>query len=155
MTIKSSKIITPERNERRDLFNYSLIRRFYRSKHYPLSLQLFFVILLVIFIYDGFIGPGAGSFFILAFVSLLGYDFLHASAQAKMVNLATNLGSIVLFTIKGKIIWAVTLPMAICNAIGGMLGARLAIKKGNRFIRLFFLLIVCGTLLRFAWLVFF
>ncbi len=61
MTIKSSKIITPERNERRDLFNYSLIRRFYRSKHYPLSLQLFFVILLVIFIYDGFIGPDSSD----------------------------------------------------------------------------------------------
>ena len=61
MTTKSSKIITPERNERRDLFNYSLIRRFYRSKHYPLSLQLFFVILLVIFIYDGFIGPDSAD----------------------------------------------------------------------------------------------
>lgn len=106
---------------------------------------------LTIGFYDGFIGPGAGSFLILAFISLLGYDFLHASAQAKMVNLATNLGSIVLFTIKGKIIWAVALPMAACNAIGGMLGARLAIMKGNRFIRIFFLIIVMGTLLRFAW----
>ena len=129
----------------------------HEAKEHTVKQEFLFAILisLVIGFYDGFIGPGAGSFFILAFVSLLGYDFLHASAQAKMVNLATNLGSIVLFTIKGKIIWAVTLPMAICNAIGGMLGARLAIKKGNRFIRLFFLLIVCGTLLRFAWLVFF
>jgi uncharacterized membrane protein YfcA len=105
---------------------------------------------IVIGFYDGFIGPGAGSFFILAFISLLGYDFLHASAQAKLVNLATNLGSIVLFSFKGKIIWAVAVPMAICNAMGGMLGARMAMARGNRFIRIFFLVIVTATLLRFA-----
>lgn len=110
---------------------------------------------LIIGFYDGFIGPGAGSFLILAFISLLGYDFLHASAQAKLVNLATNLGSIVLFTIKGKVIWMVALPMAACNALGGILGARMAISKGNRFIRIFFLVIVMLTLLRFAWDVFF
>lgn len=101
--------------------------------------------------YDGFIGPGAGSFLILAFVSLLGYDFLQASATAKLVNLATNLGSILLFSIKGKIIWMVALPMAACNALGGWMGARLAIARGNRFIRIFFLLIVIGTLVRFAY----
>ena len=105
---------------------------------------------IVLGFYDGFIGPGAGSFLILAFVSLLGFDFLQASATAKLVNLATNLGSIVLFSIKGKIIWSVALPMAACNALGGWLGARLAIARGNRFIRIFFLLIVIGTLIRFA-----
>ncbi len=109
---------------------------------------------LVIGFYDGFIGPGAGSFLVLAFVSLMGYDFLHASAKAKMVNLATNAGSIVLFLLKGKIIWAVSIPMAISNACGGMLGARFALKKGNKFIRIFFLMIVVLTLLRFAWDVF-
>ena len=104
--------------------------------------------------YDGFIGPGTGSFFILAFVALLGFDFLRASAHAKLVNLATNLGSIVLFTAKGKIIWAVALPMAACNALGGLLGARTALAKGNQFIRIFFLLVVIGTLLRFAYDIF-
>ena len=125
----------------------------HEARELPVNKQYLYAVLISLLIgfYDGFIGPGAGSFFILAFVSLLGYDFLHASAQAKMVNLATNLGSIVLFTLQGKIIWAVTLPMAVCNAVGGIIGARLAIKKGNRFIRIFFLLIVCGTLLRFAW----
>ncbi|HEU4471835.1 MAG TPA: TSUP family transporter [Flavisolibacter sp.] len=112
------------------------------------------IISLVIGFYDGFIGPGTGSFLILACVSVVGYDFLHASAQAKLVNLATNLGSIVLFTLKGKIIWTAALPMAVANAAGGMLGARLAIQKGNKFIRVFFLVIVLGTLLRFAWDVF-
>jgi uncharacterized membrane protein YfcA len=106
---------------------------------------------LIIGFYDGFIGPGAGSFLILAFISLFGYDFLKASAQAKLVNMATNLGSIVLFTIKGKIIWLVALPMALSNAAGGLIGARTAIAKGNRFIRLLFLLVVLGTLARFAW----
>jgi uncharacterized protein len=129
----------------------------HEAKDHPFRRELIYAIIisLVIGFYDGFIGPGAGSFLILAFVSLLGYDFLHASAQAKLVNLATNLGSIVLFTLKGKIIWPVTLPMALCNAAGGILGARLAIAKGNKFIRVFFLVIVCGTLLRFAWEVLF
>jgi uncharacterized membrane protein YfcA len=125
----------------------------HEAKDHPPQKELWYAIAisLIIGFYDGFIGPGAGSFLILAFISLLGYDFLHASAQAKLVNLSTNLGSIVLFTIKGKIIWLVALPMAICNAIGGMLGARLAIMKGNKFIRLFFLVIIIGTLLRFGW----
>lgn len=108
-------------------------------------------IALIIGFYDGFIGPGTGSFLILAMISLMGFDFLHASAHAKMVNLATNLGSIVLFTLKGSIIWTVTLPMAACNALGGLIGARMAIAKGNRFIGIFFRIVVAGTLLRFLW----
>lgn len=104
--------------------------------------------------YDGFIGPGTGSFLVVAFVTVLGFDFLHASANAKMVNLATNLGAICLFAIKGKIIWSVALPMAVCNAFGGWLGAKTAIRKGNGFIRIFFLIVVIVTLIRFAYDVF-
>ncbi|MDN3677923.1 TSUP family transporter [Flavobacterium paronense] len=110
---------------------------------------------IVLGFYDGFIGPGTGSFLVLAFVTVLGFDFLHASANAKMVNLATNFGSICLFIIKGKIIWAIAIPMAICNALGGWIGAKLAIKKGNGFIRIFFLIVVIGTLIRFGYDVFF
>ena len=119
--------------------------------------QLFLAVIISIVIgfYDGFIGPGTGSFLVLAFVIVLGFDFLHASANAKMVNLATNIGSICLFIYKGKIIWAIAIPMAICNAIGGFIGAKLAIKKGNGFIRVFFLIVVIGTLLRFGYDVFF
>jgi hypothetical protein len=109
---------------------------------------------LIIGFYDGFIGPGAGSFLMLAFISLLGYDFLHASAHAKMVNLATNLGSITLFLFKSKIIWMIALPMALSNAIGGAIGVKLAINKGNKFIRIFFLFIVLATLLRFGYDIF-
>jgi len=125
----------------------------HEAKDHPPKKELWFAIIISVLIgfYDGFIGPGAGSFLILAFISLLGYDFLHASAQAKLVNLATNLGSIVLFTIKGKILWSVALPMAACNAVGGILGARMAIVKGNKFILIFFLVVIMATLVRFAW----
>ena len=124
----------------------------HEAKTLSFSRELAYGVLIssVLGFYDGFIGPGTGSFLILAMISLLGYDFLHASAQAKLVNLATNLGSIVLFSLKGKIIWPVALPMALFNAAGGWLGARMAIARGNQFIRLFFLVIVMATLLRFA-----
>lgn len=119
------------------------------------QLQLGVCISLVIGFYDGFIGPGAGSFLILAFIALLRFDFLHSSAHAKLVNLATNLGSITLFLAKGKIIWAIALPMAAANMLGGFAGARLAIARGNRFIRVFFLVVVVGILIRFCYDVFF
>jgi uncharacterized membrane protein YfcA len=109
------------------------------------------LISLVLGFYDGFIGPGAGSFLVLAFIGFLGFDFLRASAHAKLVNLSTNLGSICFFALKGKIIYSIALPMAICNAAGGFLGARLAILKGNKFIRIFFLAIVTITIVRFAY----
>jgi uncharacterized membrane protein YfcA len=113
------------------------------------------LISIVVGFYDGFIGPGTGSFLVVAFIALMGFDFLHASANAKMVNLSTNFGSICLFMIKGKIIWAIALPMAASNAFGGWLGAKLAITEGNGFIRIFFLVVVIGTLVRFAYDVFF
>ena len=129
----------------------------HKEKAHSPTLHIFYSILIsvVVGFYDGFIGPGAGSFLVLAFVAIMGYDFLHASANAKMVNLATNLGSITLFILKGKIIWAVALPMALCNAAGGFIGAKLAITKGNTFIMIFFLIVVVGTLVRFAYDVFF
>jgi hypothetical protein len=111
-------------------------------------------ICLLIGFYDGFIGPGAGSLLVLAFISILGFDFLHANAHAKVVNLATNLGSILLFLLKGSIIWSVALPMAVCNALGGFLGSKMAIAKGNRFIRAFFLIVILATLCRLGYDVF-
>jgi hypothetical protein len=118
--------------------------------------KIFYSILIsvVIGFYDGFIGPGAGSFLVLAFITLMGFDFLKASANAKMVNLATNLGSILFFVSSERIIYAIAIPMAISNAIGGAIGARLAIVKGNKFIRIFFLIVVTGTIIRFAYDVF-
>lgn len=118
------------------------------------QMQLGIFISLIIGFYDGFIGPGAGSFLMLAFIAFLHFDFLHASAHAKLVNLATNLGSVTLFIVKGKIIWAIALPMALANMAGGFVGARLAIAKGNKFIRVFFLVVIVGILIRFCYDVF-
>ena len=115
-----------------------------------------YAIIICVFIgfYDGFIGPGTGSLLIMAFIAILGFDFLQANIYAKLVNLATNIGSITLFVIKGKIIWSVAIPMAVSNATGAWLGARLAISKGNGFIRVFFLVIVGIALLRFGYDIF-
>lgn len=104
--------------------------------------------------YDGFIGPGAGSFLVLAFISVLGMDFLQAGAHAKVINLSTNLGSILLFALKGSILWSVAIPMSFSNGLGGFLGAKMALAKGNRFIRQLFLVVIFLTLLRFGYDVF-
>jgi uncharacterized membrane protein YfcA len=110
---------------------------------------------LVLGFYDGFIGPGTGSFLAVFFISLLGFDFLKASAHAKMVNISTNLGSIIFFGSKGFILWQFAIPMAIFNFTGSILGAKLAILKGNKFIKTIFLIIIAATIARFAYDIFF
>lgn len=129
----------------------------HQEKGHSSKKQIIYAVIISVLVgfYDGFIGPGTGSFLVLGFVAILGFDFLHASANAKMVNLATNFGSICLFVLKGKIVWVFAIPMAFCNALGGWIGAKLAIKKGNGFIRVFFLIVVIGTLIRFGYDVFF
>lgn len=109
---------------------------------------------LAIGFYDGFIGPGAGSFLVLFFIGALGFDFLKASAHAKFVNLATNIGSIIYFGGSGHILYHYALPMAVFNVSGSFIGSRLAIAKGNTFIRVFFLLVVAGTIIRFGYDIF-
>jgi hypothetical protein len=104
--------------------------------------------------YDGLIGPGTGTFLILAFIAILGNDFLHASAHAKYVNVATNLAAIIYFASTNNILYQYAIPMAIFNIGGSFLGTKLALLKGNRFIRVFFLLVIFGTLLRFAYDIF-
>jgi uncharacterized membrane protein YfcA len=101
--------------------------------------------------YDGFFGPGTGSFLVLGFIALVGFDFLKASAHAKLVNASTNLASLLFFVNKGVILYSIAIPMAIANLTGAFLGARLAILKGNSFIRIFFLIVIAATIMRFAW----
>ncbi|MBC7903420.1 MAG: TSUP family transporter [Gemmatimonadaceae bacterium] len=127
------------------------------AKEHSEMRQLIYAVLISVIIgfYDGFIGPGAGSFLVLCFISVMGFDFLKASANAKFVNLATNFGSILFFAASGKIIYEIAIPMAIFNSAGGMIGARFALLKGNSFIRIFFLIVVSATILRFAYDVFF
>ena len=85
--------------------------------------------------YDGFFGPGAGSFMIFAFVRWFRLDFLHASSVAKVVNLATNGAALAYFVPAGHVLWGIGLGMAVFNILGAILGARLALRHGNRFVR--------------------
>lgn len=100
--------------------------------------------------YDGFFGPGAGSFLVFGLVRFFGYDFLGATAASKVLNLATNFGALVLFSATDNVLYAVGLPMAVCNVAGGLLGAQLAITRGNAFIRGMFLVVVVGLMIKIA-----
>ena len=101
--------------------------------------------------YDGFFGPGTGSFFVFLLVRGLGYDFLHASAGAKLLNTATNLAAIALFAAKGHVWWHVAAVMAVANVIGSLLGARLALRHGAGFVRGIFIAVVTLLILRTGW----
>lgn len=103
---------------------------------------------LVIGFYDGFFGPGTGSFLVFLFVRLLGYDFLSASAAAKLVNTATNVSALALFIAKGHIWWHFVVVMALANVVGSLLGTRLALKHGAGFVRGAFLLVVGALILK-------
>lgn len=126
------------------------------EKHHSLIKQLLLGVLFSFSIgfYDGIIGPGTGTFLILVFVSVLGNDFLHASAHAKYINVATNLAALIYFASTGHILYQYAIPMAVFNLFGSFLGTRLALLKGNKFIRIFFLVVVFGTILRFAYDIF-
>lgn len=102
----------------------------------------------VIGFYDGFFGPGTGSFFVFLLVRLMGYDFLHASASAKLLNTASNLAAIVLFTIKGHVWWHFVVAMAIANVLGSVAGTHLALKHGTGFVRGVFIFVVSALILK-------
>lgn len=98
--------------------------------------------------YDGFFGPGTGSFFIFLLVRFLGYDFLNASATAKCLNVATNLAALLLFTLKGHVWWHIGLVMALANVAGSLFGSRLALRHGPGFVRTVFLCVVGALILK-------
>lgn len=98
--------------------------------------------------YDGFFGPGTGSFFIFLLVRVLGYDFLNASASAKLLNVATNLAAIALFAMKGHVWWHIGLTMAVANVVGSLIGTRLALKHGAGFVRGVFIFVVSVLILK-------
>ena len=100
--------------------------------------------------YDGFFGPGTGSFLIFLFVGVFGFDFLAASASAKVINWATNIASIIYFGWTEHILYQYAVPMAVCNIVGAAIGSHLAIAKGSRFVRVFFLVIVCALIAKLA-----
>jgi len=106
---------------------------------------------LVIGFYDGFFGPGTGSFLVFAYVRVLGYDFLNASAAAKMINVATNLSALTLFTLKGHVWWHLALAMGAANIVGSLIGTRLALKHGAGFVRHVFIFVVLALICKTAY----
>ncbi len=106
---------------------------------------------LVVGAYDGLFGPGTGSFFVFLFVRLLGYDFLHASAGAKLLNTATNVAALVLFATTGHVWWHIAAVMAVANVAGSLLGTRLALKHGAGFVRSVFLVVVSALIVKTGW----
>lgn len=106
---------------------------------------------LAIGFYDGFFGPGTGSFLIFGFVRLFGMDFLKASASAKVINAATNVSAIAFFASHGPIMWGVGLLMAVCNLAGAQVGTALALRRGAGFVRQAFLFVVAVLIVKLAW----
>lgn len=101
--------------------------------------------------YDGFFGPGTGSFFIFLLVRILGYDFLNASASAKLLNVATNFAALLLFASKGHVWWHLGLAMAVTNIVGSIIGTLLALRHGAGFVRVVFLVVVSALILKTAY----
>jgi uncharacterized protein len=103
---------------------------------------------LVIGCYDGALGPGTGSFLVITLVGMLGYSFLEASAKARLANWATNLAALCVFVPQGAVLWKVGFVMGACNLVGGYVGARTAVARGTRFVRVFFLVVVAAFVVR-------
>jgi uncharacterized membrane protein YfcA len=101
--------------------------------------------------YDGVIGSGTGTFLIITFLLVLGADFLHGSAMAKVVNVGTNLGALLVFIVQGHILWLLGAGMAVGNITGGMLGARMALKRGASFVRYALLVVVLALVAKLGY----
>lgn len=101
--------------------------------------------------YNGLIGPGTGTLLVFAFVSLVGLDFLKSSAVSKSTNVAADASSWAVLAASGFVVWALALPLVIGNILGSYLGSRLAIRRGDRFIRVLFLCVVAALVARVLW----
>lgn len=138
------------------VFVYTLARKDLGRKHQPrfagqVQALVASGIGLLVGFYDGFFGPGTGSFFVFLFVRLLGFDFLHASASAKLLNTATNAAALLLFALKGHVWWHVAAVMAVTNVAGSLIGTRVALARGAGFVRGMFILVVGALILKTAW----
>ena len=134
---------------------YTLKKKEFGEQHRPAysgHRELVYAMLLggVIGFYDGFFGPGTGSFLIFLFVRFFGFDFLHASAGAKVVNVATNLAALAYFVPNGHVLPLLAAAMALANVCGSVAGTWLALRHGSRFIRQVFLILVAVLIVKFA-----
>ena len=135
---------------------YTFVQNDFGSLHAPKLGKMAELLLsvaagLTIGFYDGFFGPGTGSFLIFVFIGIFGFNFLRASASAKLINFATNLSAMLYFAFTGNILYELAIPMALFNILESLVGTRLAILKGSRFVRIFFLLVVAGMILKLAY----
>ncbi len=105
----------------------------------------------VLGLYDGFFGPGTGSFLIVIYISIFGFDFLNASVSAKIVNCATNVAALAAFIWSGSIVWEIAIPLAVFNMAGSWLGVKTALERGRAFVRVFFLVVVTAMIAKFAY----
>lgn len=101
--------------------------------------------------YDGFFGPGTGSFMIFVFIRWFGMDFLHATSAAKVVNFSTNAAALAYFIPTGNVLWVLGLTMAVCNILGAQLGSRMALRHGSEFVRWVFLAVASVLALKFGY----
>jgi uncharacterized membrane protein YfcA len=138
------------------VFFYTLMRKDFGRIHAPLHDGLKEKLIAVslggaIGFYDGFFGPGTGSFLVFLFVRFFGFDFLGASAVAKVVNVACNFAALLWFGYSGHLLWQIGAMMAVCNVAGSLIGTRLAIKHGSGFVRIIFLLVVSALIVKTAY----
>jgi uncharacterized membrane protein YfcA len=135
---------------------YTFLRRDFGDRHEPrfVARHEWLIAVLVgavIGFYDGFFGPGTGSFLTFIFIGWFGFDFLNAAASTKVINFSTNLAAVTYFAATGHVAWKFALPMGACNLIGAVFGTRMAILKGNRFVRNFFLVVALAMIVRLGW----
>ena len=102
----------------------------------------------VIGFYDGILGPGTGTFLIITFAAMLGAEFVRSAAMAKVLNFGSNLGALLLFAAGGHVWWSLGLAMAVCNVAGSVLGSRMALRRGARFVRVVLLVVVVAMVIR-------
>ncbi|CAB4716889.1 unannotated protein [freshwater metagenome] len=126
-----------------DLGKIELLRH-----HSNRRVQIAIVAGLVIGFYDGIFGPGTGSFLMLVLVASLGYAFITASAIAKVVNVSTNLGAIIIFGIHSAILWQIGVILAVANITGSVVGSRLAIRGGSVLVRKVFLIVTIALIIK-------
>jgi uncharacterized membrane protein YfcA len=123
--------------------------KFENLRHLPKRrVQIAAIAGVIIGFYDGIFGPGTGSFLMLILVASLGYAFITASAIAKVVNVATNVGAIMVFGINGAVIWQIGIILGIANISGAVIGARLAIKGGSTLVRKVFLIVTVALIVK-------
>jgi uncharacterized membrane protein YfcA len=135
---------------------YTLIRRNLGRVHAPryrgrTQATVASAIAFTIGVYDGFFGPGTGSLLVFLFVRWLGFDFLHASASAKLLNTATNASALLLFAYKGHVWWHLAALMAVANVIGSLIGTRMALRHGTPFVRAVFVCVVALLIVKTVW----